>query len=127
MNSPMPTAIAVADVDREKALMMGIDPSQVYGALGSYLGSTYVNDFNLLGRTFRVTAQAEASERDDPADVANLRVRGPSGEMTPIGSLATLRFSSARSQARTLLGGFDFGNTGGCRRRAWSSRRDGRS
>ncbi|MFC3080138.1 efflux RND transporter permease subunit [Phenylobacterium terrae] len=81
----------VADVDREKALMLGIDPSQVYGALGSYLGSTYVNDFNLLGRTFRVTAQAEASERDDPADVANLRVRGPSGEMTPIGSLATLR------------------------------------
>src|SRR5690606_34398653 len=81
----------VADVDREKALMLGIDPSQVYGALGAYLGSTYVNDFNMLGRTFRVTAQAEASERDDPADVANLRVRGPSGEMTPIGSLATLR------------------------------------
>ncbi|MDX9999155.1 MAG: multidrug efflux RND transporter permease subunit [Phenylobacterium sp.] len=81
----------VADVDREKALMLGIDPSQVYSALGAYLGSTYVNDFNMLGRTFRVTAQAEASERDDPADVANLRVRGPSGEMTPIGSLATLR------------------------------------
>src|SRR5690606_3649345 len=81
----------VADVDREKALMLGIDPSQVYGALGAYLGSTYVNDFNMLGRTFRVTAQAEASERDDPADVANLRVRGHSGEMTPIGSLATLR------------------------------------
>ena len=45
----------------DKALMLGVDPGQVYSALGTYLASTYVNDFNFLGRTFRVTAQAEPS------------------------------------------------------------------
>ena len=48
-------------------------------ALGTYLGSTYVNDFNLLGRTFRVTAQAEAAARDDLADVGRLQVRSSTG------------------------------------------------
>ncbi len=54
-----------ADVDRDRAQLVGVQPSQVYAALATYLGSTYVNDFNMLGRTFRVTAQAEASARDD--------------------------------------------------------------
>jgi multidrug efflux pump subunit AcrB len=58
--------------------------------MGAYLGSSYVNDFNMLGRTFRVTAQAEPSARDDVADVANLKVRSASGEMVPLGSVATL-------------------------------------
>ena len=48
------------DIDRTKAQMLGINVSDVFGALQTYLGSTYVNDFNLLGRTFRVTAQADA-------------------------------------------------------------------
>ncbi|HZG32294.1 MAG TPA: efflux RND transporter permease subunit, partial [Sphingopyxis sp.] len=52
-----------ADVDRDKAQLLGVDPSQVYAALGTYLASTYVNDFNFLGRTFRVTAQAEPTAR----------------------------------------------------------------
>ena len=52
-----------ADVDRDKAQMLGVQPGQVYAALGTYLASTYVNDFNLLGRTFRVTAQAEPTAR----------------------------------------------------------------
>ena len=50
-----------ADVDRAKADMLGVEPSEVFEALQVYLGSAYVNDFNLLGRTYRVTAQADRS------------------------------------------------------------------
>jgi len=83
-----------ADVDRDKAQLLGVQPSQVYSTMGTYLGSTYVNDFNMLGRTFRVTAQAEPSARDDLADVANLKVRSNDGSMVPIGSLADLKLDS---------------------------------
>lgn len=79
-----------ASVDRDKALLMGVQPSTVFSTLGTYLGSTYVNDFNFLGRTFRVTAQAEPAYRDELADIANLKVRSASGGMVPIGSVATL-------------------------------------
>ena len=79
-----------AEVDRDKALLMGVQPSTVFSTLGTYLGSTYVNDFNFLGRTFRVTAQAEPAYRDELADIANLKVRSGSGGMVPIGSVATL-------------------------------------
>ena len=70
-----------AEVDRDRAQLLGVQPEQVYAALGTYLGSTYVNDFNLLGRTFRVTAQAEAASRDDLSDVGRLQVRSESGGM----------------------------------------------
>ena len=59
-------------------------PRQVFEALGTYLGSTYVNDFNLLGRTFRVTAQAEPTARDDLADIGRLQVRSATGAMVPL-------------------------------------------
>src|SRR5690606_30275906 len=83
-----------ADIDRNKALMMGVQPSAVFDTLGVYLGSSYVNDFNFLGRTFRVTAQAEPSARDDIADIANLKTRSATGAMVPIGSVANLREDS---------------------------------
>ncbi|KQY84831.1 efflux RND transporter permease subunit [Brevundimonas sp. Root1423] len=87
-----------ADVDRDKALMMGVQPSDVFNTLGVYLGSSYVNDFNFLGRTFRVTAQAEPTARDDIADIANLKTRSASGAMVPIGSVANLREDSGPSR-----------------------------
>jgi len=87
-----------ADVDRDKAQMLGVQPSQVYSTMGTYLGSTYVNDFNMLGRTFRVTAQAEPSARDDLSDVANIKVRSNDGSMVPIGSLADLKLDSGPSR-----------------------------
>lgn len=87
-----------ADVDRDKALMMGVQPSAVFDTLGVYLGSSYVNDFNFLGRTFRVTAQAEPTSRDDMADIANLKTRSASGAMVPIGSVANLREDSGPSR-----------------------------
>jgi hydrophobe/amphiphile efflux-1 (HAE1) family protein len=80
-----------AEVDREKALMMGVEPAAIFDAMGTYLGSSYVNDFNMLGRTFRVTAQAEPTLRDDIDDIANLKVRSASGGMVPLGSVATLK------------------------------------
>ena len=83
-----------ADVDRDRALMMGVQPSDVYDTLGVYLGSSYINDFNYLGRTFRVTAQAEPAYRDDISDIANLQTRSSSGAMVPIGAVATLRDDS---------------------------------
>ena len=87
-----------ADVDRDRALMMGVQPGDVFSTLGVYLGSSYVNDFNYLGRTFRVTAQAEPSARDDIADIAALETRSASGAMVPIGSIATLREESGPSR-----------------------------
>lgn len=87
-----------ADIDRDKALMMGVQPNDVFNTLGIYLGSSYINDFNFLGRTFRVTAQAEPSYRDDIADIANLKTRSASGAMVPIGSVATLRDDSGPSR-----------------------------
>ena len=83
-----------ADIDRDKALMMGVQPTDVFDTLGIYLGSSYINDFNYLGRTFRVTAQAEPAYRDDVADIANLKTRSASGVMVPIGAVATLRDDS---------------------------------
>jgi hydrophobe/amphiphile efflux-1 (HAE1) family protein len=78
-----------ADIDRAKADVLGVPPERVFEALQVYLGSAYVNDFNLLGRTFRVTAQADAQWRDDPADIAQLKTRSNGGGMVPLGSVAT--------------------------------------
>ena len=64
-----------ADIDRQKAEMLGVPPSRVFEALQVYLGSAFINDFNLLGRTYHVTAQADAPFRATEADIANLRTR----------------------------------------------------
>jgi HAE1 family hydrophobic/amphiphilic exporter-1 len=83
-----------ADIDRDKAQLLGVSPAQIFSTLQVYLGSAYVNDFNLFGRTYRVTAQADAPFRSDPTDITNLKVRSASGEMVPLGSVATLRDTS---------------------------------
>src|SRR4029078_1668148 len=63
------------DIDRTKAQLLGVNVPDVFSALQIYLGSAYVNDFNLFGRTFRVTAQAADAYRMDRDDVLNMRVR----------------------------------------------------
>jgi hydrophobe/amphiphile efflux-1 (HAE1) family protein len=78
------------DIDRTKAQLLGINIPDVFGALQTYLGSSYVNDFNLLGRTFRVIAQAESSNRLDPNDVLQIRVRNSAGQTVPIGAFTTV-------------------------------------
>jgi len=79
------------DIDRTKAQMLGINVPDVFNALQTYLGSSYVNDFNLLGRTFRVMAQADSSYRLDSADVLKIRVRNSNGDTVPLGSFTTVR------------------------------------
>jgi hydrophobe/amphiphile efflux-1 (HAE1) family protein len=81
---------AYADIDRAKADMLGVPPSRVFEALQVYLGSAYVNDFNLLGRTYRVTAQADMPFRDDVSDIQQLKTRSNSGAMVPLGAVATV-------------------------------------
>lgn len=78
-----------ADIDRTKAEMLGVPVTRVFETLSIYMGSAYVNDFNILGRTFRVTAQADNPNRLDIRDVADLKTRNADGEMVPIGSVAT--------------------------------------
>jgi len=80
-----------ADIDRAKAEMLGVPSERVFNTLQVYLGSAFINDFNLLGRTFRVTAQADAPFRRTTADIANLQTRSTTGAMVPIGSVATFR------------------------------------
>ena len=80
-----------ADIDRDKAEMLGVPPSRVFETLQVYLGSAFVNNFNLLGRTYRVTAQADEPFRRTPADIANLQTRSDYGKMVPLGSVATFR------------------------------------
>ena len=82
------------DIDRQKAQLLGINVSDVFSALQIYLGSSYVNDFNLFGRTFRVTAQANAESRMTTKDVLAIRVRNSSGETVPLGSFTTVRDTS---------------------------------
>src|SRR5262245_14610703 len=78
-----------ADVDRTKSELLGVPISRVFEALSIYMGSTFVNDFNILGRTYRVTAQADNAYRLNLQDIANLKTRNASGEMVPIGATAT--------------------------------------
>ncbi|MCW5681407.1 MAG: multidrug efflux RND transporter permease subunit [Xanthobacteraceae bacterium] len=78
------------DIDRQKAQLLGINITDVFSALQIYIGSAYVNDFNLFGRTFRVMAQAEAQDRLDPDDVLKIRVRNAQGQTVPLGSFTTV-------------------------------------
>lgn len=72
------------DIDREKAELMGLPTSAVFEALEGYLGSVFVNDFNYLGRTYRVTAQADAPYRRDVEDISDYYARNTRGEMVPV-------------------------------------------
>ena len=80
-----------AEVDRVKAKAQGVPLTDLFDTLQTYLGSAYVNDFNMFGRTWQVIAQADAPFRDDVEDIANLRTRNVAGEMVPIGSMVTIR------------------------------------
>ena len=79
-----------AEVDRVKAKAQGVPLTELFDTLQTYLGSAYVNDFNLFGRTWQVIAQADGPFRDSVEDIANLRTRNDRGEMVPIGSMVTI-------------------------------------
>jgi multidrug efflux pump subunit AcrB len=78
------------DVDREKALALGVASSDVFAALQAQLGSLYINDFNKSGRTYRVTMQADARFRARPEDIGALYLRSSSGQMVPLKALVSV-------------------------------------
>ena len=78
------------NIDRTKAQLLGINVQDVFNALQIYIGSSYVNDFNLFGRTFRVTAQARDEDRQRISDVLKIRVRNSNGDTVPLGSFTTV-------------------------------------
>ena len=78
------------DIDRLKAEKVGLTPSDVFSTLQLFLGSQYVNDFNFLGRTYQVIVQGDENFRQTPEDITQLKVRNATGEMVPIGTVATL-------------------------------------
>jgi multidrug efflux pump len=83
-----------AQVDREKAKSQGVALADIFDTMQVYLGSLYVNDFNLFGRTYQVNAQAEPRFRMDAEDIARLKTRNAAGDMIPLGSFVTVRPSS---------------------------------
>jgi HAE1 family hydrophobic/amphiphilic exporter-1 len=80
-----------ADIDRVRAEMLGVNTNDVFTTLEVFLGSQYVNDFNFLGRTYRVTAQADGDFRQDLHAIGNLKTRNAKGEMVPLSSVASFR------------------------------------
>jgi multidrug efflux pump len=88
-----------ADVDREKAKAEGVNLDDVAQTMQAYLGSLYVNDFNLFGRTYQVNVSAEPSFRHEPEDIAQLKTRNAAGEMVPLGSFVTMRQSVGPERA----------------------------
>ncbi|MEG3158037.1 efflux RND transporter permease subunit [Lysobacter zhanggongensis] len=79
-----------AEVDRVKAKAQGVPLTELFDTLQTYLGSSYVNDFNEFGRTWQVIAQADAPFRDSIEDIGKLRTRNVDGEMVPIGSMVAM-------------------------------------
>ncbi|MBK9133784.1 MAG: multidrug efflux RND transporter permease subunit [Betaproteobacteria bacterium] len=79
------------EVDREKALALGVSTTDVFSALQAQMGSLYVNDFNKSGRTYRVTMQADAAYRSRPEDIGAIHVRSAtSGQMVPLKALISV-------------------------------------
>mgnify|MGYP001054244581 FL=1 len=77
-------------VDRTKAKAQSVSLSELFDTLQIYLGSAYVNDFNLFGRVYRVFVQAEAAKRQRIEDIEKLRVRNDNGDMIPMSAMTTI-------------------------------------
>ena len=79
------------DVDRDRVKRYGVPLQSVFNALQSNLGSAYVNDFNIFGRTWKVQVQADQQFRSRVSDIDRLEVRNANGDMIPMGTLAQVR------------------------------------
>jgi multidrug efflux pump subunit AcrB len=79
------------DVDRVKAQKLGVPIASITDTIETYFGSTYVNDFNLFGRTYHVTAQADLPFRKETSDLARLRTRNAVGDMVMLGSIVDFK------------------------------------
>ena len=88
------TPSVYADIDRVKAAKLGVPPERVFETMQVYLGSAYINDFNYLGRTYQVIAQADDRFRIKAADLARFKTRNDAGQMVPIGSVVSFHDTS---------------------------------
>lgn len=75
------------EVDKEKALAMGVAISDIFSVLASTFGQSYVNDFNLFGRSYKVYAQADSEYRSTPNNLEKLYVRSAGGNMVPVSTM----------------------------------------
>jgi hydrophobe/amphiphile efflux-1 (HAE1) family protein len=80
------------DIDRDKAQALGLGMNDVFTALQSTLGGTFVNNFNLYGRTWQVNIEGEAADRRQVDSIWQIKVRNKTGEMVPIRSIAEVRY-----------------------------------
>jgi multidrug efflux pump subunit AcrB len=85
------TLQVVVDIDRIKAQKLGVPIQNITDTIETYFGSTYVNDFNLFGRTYHVTAQADLPFRKARADLSRLRTRNANGDIVMLGSVVDFK------------------------------------
>ena len=78
------------NIDRDKVKLQGLSMSDIYSTLGSYMGGSYVNDFNDFGRVYQVTIKGDAAARGNIDDVMKLSVRNSNGDMVPFASFTTI-------------------------------------
>ena len=100
INSPQ----LFVDLDRDKAVQLGLSIPEIFDTMQIYLGSAYVNDLNLFGRTYQVVAQADSEYRDSPEDISQLQVRNRVGEMVPLGTVMTVQESYGPTSAQRYNG-----------------------
>jgi len=82
------------EVDRERAKVLGLNLAEVYDTLQTYLGTVYVNDFNMFGRVWRVNMQAQPRYRSDPASIQSYFARSAEGRMIPLSAIVHTEFRS---------------------------------
>jgi HAE1 family hydrophobic/amphiphilic exporter-1 len=85
------TARIFADIDRTKSEYLGVPDSEIFDTLQTFLGSTYIDDFNYLNHTYEVFAQADAPFRQDESAILRLQTRSATGAMMPLASVVTLK------------------------------------
>ncbi|MEZ5824235.1 MAG: multidrug efflux RND transporter permease subunit [Geminicoccaceae bacterium] len=83
------------DIDRERALTLGVAVSDIFSTLQATMGGSYINDFNLFGRTWQVKVQAVADRRMQMEDILEVRVPSDSGDLVPVRAFATYRVQTA--------------------------------
>ena len=78
------------EIDRVKTQTLHVTTDQIFSTLSSYMGASFVNQFNKFGRTFQVYTQADSQFRITLRDIENLMVRNSNGDMIPIGTVAKI-------------------------------------
>ena len=79
------------DIDREKALKLGISLNDLYTTIGAFMGGSYVNDFTRFGRLYKTYIQAEPEYRVDESKINDFFIKNNVGKMVPLATLATIR------------------------------------